>query len=548
MPKSTFFAVFACALLTGLGREGAAQTRQHPKLIVEIVVSGMRYDYLDHFSANFQERGFRTFIQHGVNCTNARYNYMGNNTPAGLSTLVSGANPSTHGIVAQRWIDFTTNLPVEAGEDLNYYGVGGTELFGQHAPTRITVSTIGDEIKRKSAQSRVISLALDPTSAILAGGTAADAAYWFDTDRGRWGTSTYYFNRLPAWVEGYNNAGAANAYNQRVWTMSLAPDKYRYDEGGQAITTPSRRSGIAATIGFSLESLFRRQPEKSNYAGLRLMPIGTEMLMEFARQTILAENLGKDEHPDLLVITIDPTRHIAEAYGPESAEIEDAYYRLDRDLQETIDLVESTVGKENAVFVLTADHGTSDTRRAENRQPVGRFNVMQFKVLMNGFLNTQYGAAEWVTDYRNRNLYLNHRLVFEQGLNLTEMQEKTAAFALQLRGVAQAMTGSSLQNNYFGGGSMEKIQNGFYPKHSGDVVVNLLPGWIEDDDRTSATGSIYEYDAHVPLMWYGGGLRAGEVHRPVDMTDVAPTMARLIGVNRPDAATGNEITEVVSGW
>ncbi len=545
MPKRVFFAVFACVLLIGAGREGTAQTQHHPKLIVEIVVSGMRYDYLDHFSANFHERGFRTFTQHGVNCTNARYNYMGNNTPAGLSTLVSGANPSTHGIIAPRWIDFTTNLPVEAGNDLKFYGVGGTELFGQYAPTQITVSTIGDEIKRKSPVSRVISLALDPTSAVLAGGTAADAAYWFDTDRGRWGTSTYYLSRLPAWVEGYNNAGAANAYNQRNWTMFLAPDRYRYAEGGQAIT-PNRRSGLAATIGFSVEKLFRRQPEKANFAGLRLTPIGTEMLMELARQTILSENLGKDEYTDLLVITIDPTRHIAEAYGPESAEIEDAYYRLDRDLQVTIDLVENTIGKENAIFILTADHGTSDTRREESRNPGGRFNVMQFKVLMNGFLNTQYGAAEWVTDYQNKNLYLNHRLVFEKGLNLAEMQEKTAAFALQLRGLAQAVTGSSLQNNHFGGGSLEKIQNGFYPKHSGDVVVNLLPGWIEDDDRTSATGSIYEYDTHVPLLWYGGGLRATEVHRPVDLTDVAPTLARLAGVNRPDAATGSEITEVMS--
>ncbi|MDL2230585.1 alkaline phosphatase family protein, partial [Alistipes sp. OttesenSCG-928-L06] len=508
-------------------------------LVVNIVVSSMRYDYLKRFGHNFAERGFRLLIDEGVSYTNARYNYMGNNTPAGLSTLLCGAPPAAHGIVADRWLDYTTNEPVYVISDKNYYGLGGAEILGQYAPTQFSTSTIGDELKRHNPESRVMSVALEPVSSIIGGGRTADAAYWFDAFRGNWCTSTYYMNRLPNWVDSYNQQRRVDSFNSQPWDLYLLPSKYVYSERSEIQTEADRRA-----FTFSLNRLFKRK-ENEGYFKMLITPMGVDLMMSFVKQTIIYENLGKDNHPDLLTVTVDPLRFITETYGTEAMETEDALYRLDASLASLIEFAAAQVGKNDVLFVLTADHGSSDTYREESRYPGGLFNVMQFKVLINGFLNTQYGVENWVVDYANNSLYLNHRVIFEKGLNLDEMQSKVAAFALQFRGVAQATTGAALQNNHFASGALQKVQNGYYPKHSGDIVITLMPGWIEEEEnKVSTTGSIYEYDTHVPLLFYGAGIRHEVIHAPVQMTCIAPTLARILGVNQPDAATGQEVIPI----
>lgn len=537
MHKSIAAFLLLAALIPG---RLLAQGGSHPpKLVVNIVVSQMRYDYLTRFGHNFSADGFRRMTDHGANCTNARYEYMGNNTPAGITTILSGANPSSHGIVSDRWLDYTTNEPVYVISDKNYYGLGCVEILGQYAPTRLTASTVGDELKRHSPDSRVISIALEPVSGVIGGGTMADAAYWFDPFRGNWCTSTYYMDRLPNWVDNFNNARSVDSYNRQQWSLFHLPSAYVYSERSEILSEADRRS-----FNFSLNRLFRRK-ENEDYSKLQITPMGVDLMMEFVKQTIIYESLGKDEHPDILTVTVDPLRFITEIYGTEAMETEDALYRLDANIAGLIEFAEEQVGKGNVLFVLTADHGSSDTFRAESRYPQGLFNVMQFKVLINGFLNTQYGNGDWVVDYANNNLYLNHRLIFEQGINLGEMQAQVAAFALQFRGVAQATTGTALQSNHFAGGVLQKVQNGYYPKHSGDVLIGLMPGWIEEgENKVSLAGSVYEYDAHVPLLWYGAGVARETIHTPVCMTCVAPTLARILGISRPDAASGTEVIPI----
>ena len=540
MRKYHIFSLLAC-LTTAAATQAAPAP---PKLVVQIVVSQMRYDYLQRFGHNFAENGFNAFLRNGVTCTNARYGYMNTTTPAGLATLTTGSDPCSHGILSEHWIDYTTNGDVRLIEDDRYFGVGCVETDGQYSPAKLSVSTLGDELKKNDPRSKVVSLALHPASAIVAGGNLADAAYWFDIHRGNWSTSTYYLQRLPNWVEKYNEQRAVDAYNDRVWNISLPPSSYVCTEHSDIVPDSVRRNGS----GFSLSALFRQKPDV-DYAKLSVTPVGTDMLTDFAKQTVVYENLGKDEHPDLLLITVDPTRDISESYGTESMENEDAYYRLDRNLADLMEYIGVQVGKENVLFVLTSDHGASDTYREGGKMPGGLFNVMQFKVLINGFLNTQYGTATWVVDYDNRSLYLNRRIVFEKNLSLAEMQTKAAAFALQFRGVSEAVTATALQNSHFSGGALSKIQKGFYPKHSGDIVINLMPGWIEDTgDRVSTSGSLYEYEAPVPLLWYGPGLGKETIHDPVDMTDVAPTLARILGINRPDVATGREIIPLTTKY
>ena len=196
--------------------------------------------------------------------------------------------------------------------------------------------------------------------------------------------------------------------------------------------------------------------------------------------------------------------------------------------------------------MLTSDHGSSNTYREQSRIPGGQFNVDQFKLIMNGFLSAQYEPGNWILGYSSRQLYLNREMIYKYGFNLAEVQARAAAFALQFRGVSGALTSTDLQSGAFGRGYGEKIQNSFYPKRSGDVVINLMPGWIEQREHAvSLSGSLYEYDTHIPLLFLGSGVPAAAVERDVELSDVAPTLARIMQIPLPDAVTGKVLEEVV---
>ena len=165
-------------------------------------------------------------------------------------------------------------------------------------------------------------------------------------------------------------------------------------------------------------------------------------------------------------------------------------------------------------------------------------------MIVNSFLCAQHGPGEWVVDYEDNNLYLNHTLIYNKGLDLAAIQNEAATFAMQFRGVSHALSSTAMRSSYFGSGYGEKMQNSFYPRRSGDVVVNLMPGCIEErPDVRSKSGSMYGYDTTVPLVLYGGGIPARRVGRSVDMTSVAPTLAYLLDIPEPAASAGTVLEE-----
>ena len=254
------------------------------------------------------------------------------------------------------------------------------------------------------------------------------------------------------------------------------------------------------------------------------------------------DEMGRDEHPDILNIVLDTPRKISERFGPESVEYEDMLYRLDRDIEEFISFLLTQVEDPSQVVVtLTSDHGTSPSFDSPAEQQE-RFNVRQAEVITNAFIGAQHGNGEWILGYIDRAFYLNHNLIYEKGLSIADMQHDVATFLMQLRGVSHAVSAEALRSTYFGSGYGRKVQNGFYPRRSGDVVVNLMPDWIEERDSVrSMSGSMYRYDTHVPLVIFGGGITAEAVDTPVDMISLAPTLARMLHIDAPSAAEGTAL-------
>lgn len=514
-----------------------------PRLVVVINAPQIRHNYLYKFAHNFSDWGIKRMINEGISYSNARYNYMFTQSSPGISTIMTGTQPSQHGVIGDGWINFTTNQKIDAAIDYNQKGIGCNEEEGCYSPKNLLVSTIGDEIKRYYPESKVISISMDPESAVFSSGKIGDAAYWFDERYGGWATSSYYMDNLPGWVGDYNGSQTKMDYLNKKWTISKPFDAYIYKESNRVLIDNSTK------ISFS--SLFKSK-ESAQFSTLKETPMGNSYITDFAVHAIANEKLGGDDSPDMLVVNYGVLKHLTQSYGIESMDLEDAIYQLDNDIAALLSYLDEEVGKENYVVVLTSAHGTSDNITGE-RETSGRFNATQFRVLMGGFMNTQFGSGEWVSEYRNRQLYINRRLAFEKGISITDIQSRIATFALQFNGVAQTITATALQNNYYGKSIMQKIQNSFFPKHSGDVIINLLPGWIEIDGQeetiggiVSSSGSPYEYDTHVPLIWSGAKFVGKTVSRNIDMIDIAPTIAELLHIPHPNASEGTHLTEIIS--
>ncbi len=496
-----------------------------PRLVVQIVVGSMRAEDLARYADNFGEGGIRKLLQSGTLFTDARYDYQQTLTPVTLSTLATGAMPSTHGVVGTRWRDYSTNEAVEL-------------LDGRQGPGayHLIAPTLAETLLQHAPGSQAVTVAAEAPSAIVLNGRGSEV-FWLDT-RCCWERSPYYADQLPQWIERSNRERYNLSYVASEWRTLLDGSKYRN----------SRYQDI------TLSSLNRKEMEKrgagrlqlaNDYERLLYTPAGNTAVLGFAKQAIAQYHLGADETPDLLNVCLDSSRRILEAYGPESVEAEDMYYRLDRDLADFLTFVFAQVRNGEALVVFTSDHGTSPSYDAGS-EAADRFNARQFEVIVNGFLNARYGPGTWVLDYEDKSLYLNHNLIYERGLNLADIQNEVAIFAMQFRGVSHAQSATAMRTSYFGSGYARLMQNSFYPRRSGDVLLNLMPGWIEERDRTCSTsGSMYGYDTEVPLVFLGTGAGPQRIRRRTDMTAVAPTLARMMGITEPAASEGTALPEIV---
>ena len=153
-------------------------------------------------------------------------------------------------------------------------------------------------------------------------------------------------------------------------------------------------------------------------------------------------------------------------------------------------------------------------------------------------------------DYES--IYLNRELVKQKSLSLPEVQQAAAQFLVNLEGISTAATGYHLQHTEYRKGLKHLIQNGYYQQRSGDVLITYDPGLVASSDaelsvsevKGTGHGTGYNYDTHVPLVWYGAGIRTGESVRKVAITDIAPTLSMLLNLQLPDASVGEPLVEL----
>ncbi len=512
-----------------------------PRLVVNIVVGSMRATDLDRYSDNFTAAGLNRAYNEGIKFTTATYNYQGGSTPTSLATLSTGALPATHGVTGYAWYDYTTSERVELCNDPKQKDLAYDITEGGHSPYHLIAPTLSETLRNELEGARTATIALDATSAVIFNGRGG-TTLWLDPQSCQWATSTAYATELPDWVKQYNKLAPKKI---KKWEPVLPAEGY-FNTREFGLIDKKSRVDLSTPITDEEREGWRNY---ERYEEIAYSPVGNEMIFDMAWLAVSTLNLGEDETTDLLNIYLDPSRNIISRFGPESIESEDMYYHLDRTIATFIENVQSWTNNGDVIFVLTADHGTSpsidvtDATSSDSKL----FNKDQFTVILNTFIGAKYGSGRWVLGFENRSIYLNHDLIYQERLSLEEVQNEVASFALQFRGVSHALTASAMRSSYFGSGYGEKMQNGFYPRRSGDVVINLMPEWIEQQDNTrSLPGSMYRYDTHVPLFIWGAGVPYLRVSRPIEMSALAPTLANVIGITPPAATEGAIIEEVTN--
>jgi predicted AlkP superfamily pyrophosphatase or phosphodiesterase len=509
----------------------AQQKRQKPRLVVNIVVSQLRYDAFGRMEHNLSDDGFLLFTTQGTTFSSAYYNYMQTLTPVSLATLTTGVNPSMHGVVSTRWIDYTTGEMVSLVGDASVRGLDCDPENGHYSPQHIVMPTLGDKLLAESPESKVVTIAADPISAVVMGGQNS-AVYWMDEGRATWVSSTGYMFSLPEWVKTYNEGRRANSFIGEGWSLFL-PAKF-YINKTNTIFGADRVQKISSFKSGGV----------NDYPAMIHSPYGNTLVADFAKQAVRGEKLGTDDATDILNVCFDASRYVGEKYGCESMEFEDMIYRLDSDIALLVKAITAQVNLDGVLFVITSDHGASDAWDS-GVELHDRFNANQFKTILNSFLGVQFGVGDWVSDYIDRQVYLNHNLVYGRNLSLEEVQNRAATFALQFRGISHVLTSTAMRNGYFGASYGHRMQNGFYPRRGGDLMLNFMPGWIEEKpEGRSLSGSMYDYDTHVPLILFGWRIPIRQIEEPVDMTWVAPTLARILQISRPTASDGITIHQL----
>ena len=513
------------------------------KLVLVINVEQMRPDYISRYWNNFQQGGFRRLMSEGAVCSNTSMNLQVQQDVIGVPTLFTGVYPARHGIINESWYDRLKQKEIDAIADDYYITVGSDSKEGQVSAAKLLSPTIGDMLKLDTRDvSRVFSVALNANSAVLSAGHAADGAYWLDEATGNMISSSYYVDQFPDWVRDFNDKKFADLYVGKEWTTLLPQTSYPESvEDGYIL-----EKGYYDKWNTFPYNLSKLKKQAGSYKILKTTPFGNSMIKDFALALIDAEQLGQDDVPDLLTINFSSMDYENGSFGPNSLEMEDLYLRLDRNIEHLLNFLDKQVGRDNYLVVLSSACSASypvDYLKEEFNMPVGYVSPESMVALMKSFFNITYGQGDWIEFVSDQQIYLNHDLIEKKKLNLDEVQAKAASFINQFEGIKLSLPASDFERGSYTDNQLSDIANSYNFKRSGDVLYTLEDGW---QPQYKYRRTIYTDESHIPLIWFGKGIRKIRVFDPVDAFDVVPTIMHILDYPVSSQCHGRVIDQILS--
>lgn len=535
MKKLLILTAFVVATVT-------AAKAESPKLVVSIIVDQLRYDYLERFQHQFTNNGFRLFYDKGAVMSFGRYNYFPTSTAPGHATVLSGAPPSQHGIIGNEWFDRRTRKSVYCAEDKSVEGVGVSGASGQRSPKNFIGSNLADQM-RLHFGSRVIGISMKDRGAILPAGQDPIGAYWFDSGKGHFVTSTYYHEEMPSWVAAFNKEDRAGSFLGTTWSRLLPASEYDFkdDAEGERPLAGEKKPVFPHRIG--------KKTDKKRSAVMPT-PFANQILMEFAIAAIEANGLGSGPQPDLLCVSFSPNDYVGHSFGPNSHEVQDTTIRLDRQLNDFFNYLDKKIGLRNVLIQLTADHGVAPTPEFAQSQGITgrRYKAADHLLDLMGKLSERFGAGKYFLypQFRSGQLIYDHDTLRKLNVPVTEIDRFVREWAFDTGVYQAAYSRDQLLDGRAPGQIGRAVFNGFNGERGADMILIAKPFVIPTYGSGGTThGSPFNYDTHVPMLFFGTGVKPGRYDDEVYITDIAPTLAAILRIEAPSSCIGRPISQAI---
>lgn len=535
------YAIFFLLLVTSFLRLKASdELLSRPKLIVTIVADQMRWDYLYRYYDRYTDKGFKRLMNDGFRCENAMINHLPAYTAPGHATIYTGSVPSVHGIAGNNWHDNQTGRAWYCVEDTAVQSVGGSREAGKMSPKNLLASTIADELKlATNRQSRTYGIALKDRGSILPAGHLANGAYWFDDSTGNLITSSYYADTLPSWLQDFNQKELPGKHLKKPWTLLYPPATYRQ-------SLPDENPYEGALKGGTASFPHNADSGKSskNYGLLRMIPAGNTYTFQAAKACIRGEKLGRKGNPDFLAISLSATDYIGHIFTPNSMEIEDTYLRLDKDLAAFLSFLDEYIGEGNYLLMLTADHGGAHNAAylQDLGIPAGNESERTIAAELKKHLKDVFKQDSLIRTVDNYQVFFREDVIRKSGISRKELKDAVRNWLYQKPQVAYVLDMETSDQPVVPDLIRTMAANGHNRLRSGSLLIINNPGWYYGYLPTGTTHSTWHpYDTHLPLLWYGWGIRRGESFATIYMEDIAPTLAALLRIQMPNGCTGKVI-------
>lgn len=502
--------------MLGLIPEAGAQDKIHyaPRLVVNITIDQLRTDYMEAFAPLFGSGGFKRLLQQGMVFTNAGYPFCPIDRASAVASLATGVSPYYHSIVGQKWLNRQTLQTV--------YCLNQTLQAGE-----LLTSTIGDELKvATEGKAKVYSVSPFQEAAVLAAGHAGDAVLWIDDLSGQWLSTPYYNCQEPVWLPAFNVSSAPSRDAKLLWEPVIE---------------------LSGTFNYFQHTANEGKPFKhqlkgaQRYTQLKVSGLVNAYVTEVAKRCIIQESIGFDRITDYLTVNYYAGTFNHAAMSECQFELQDTYVRLDREIASLINYIESKVGAEHVLFVVTST-GYSDIESADYGKyniPTGTFYMVRTSNLLNMFFGAIWGQGRYIETCYHSQLFLNHKLLESKRISLTDACQRAQEFLSQLQGVRNVYSGLQLITST--SEHIQKIRNGYNPAHCGDIVIEVSPGWKVLNENTNDTLLSRASFIQFPIFFYGAGVQPERIGDHVTVDRIAPTIAKAIRIRAPNACSAEPL-------
>ncbi|MBS4027642.1 MAG: alkaline phosphatase family protein [Ignavibacteriales bacterium] len=520
-----------------------AKVNERPKLVVAITIDQFPYEYLEKFRPYFGKGGFNLLLKNGANFTNATYKHSINETGPGHASIYSGCYGNKNGIVMNDWFDRKLHRRVNCAEDTSIKNFHSSRIG--RSPKNNLAYTVGDMLRlSNNFQSKVIGISMKDRGAIFPAGKFANAAYWIEDSM--FTSSNYYMQSLPDWVEKFNARKNIDSYFGKNWNKLLVEKEYKTLCDIDDAKYESDEDGLGLSFPHIIHGKEKTPKTKTYYEAFFTSPFCNDVLLQFAKEAIEQEQLGKRNVTDMLCVSFSANDYVGHNYGPNSQEVMDITVRTDRLLEEFFKYLDKIIGLKNCVITLTADHGVAPIpdylkSRFTNIE-AGKITPKEIRQLSERFLNNTFGTfsdtTHWIDFVVHHNIYISEKACKSKSISVEQAAKVIQDSLLQMKEIVDVFRADELKSGSRQTPFTSKLKNSFFEKRSGDVFFVMKPYYLEDRGSNTTHGAPYNYDAHVPVLFYGKGVMKMESNEDCAPIDIAATLSSLLGIEFPPMSEG----------